>query len=135
MINRRDIMDVYYLIEADYNVSGVFQERPSNQRRKMSTGFQLNRMGYKVDPNLSYERLNPGAKKLYRCLERRYNLISVSDVHTVADIENWYPEAVFEPPIPGKTMYGTFTAEINDEIVRWNMIGAVAYLHMPVTLA
>jgi len=134
-ISRRDIMDVYCLVETDYNVSGVLQERPSNQRRKMSTGFQLHRMGYKVNPFLSFESLNPAAKSLYRCLERRYGLVTVNDVHTVGDIQKWYPEATFEPPVPGKTVFGTFTTEVNGETIRWNMIGAVAYLHMPVTLA
>lgn len=33
-------------LEADYNVGGILQERPSNQRRSASTGVQLSRMKY-----------------------------------------------------------------------------------------
>jgi len=52
--NTFDLMEAHYLLESDFNVSGVLQERPSNQRRKMSTGFQLNRMGFHPRPGLSY---------------------------------------------------------------------------------
>lgn len=35
-------------LEADYNVGGILQERPSNQRRSASTGVQLSRMKYRA---------------------------------------------------------------------------------------
>lgn len=44
--DRFDICEAYCLLESDYNVGGILQERPSNQRRNESTGVQLARMGY-----------------------------------------------------------------------------------------
>lgn len=124
---RRVIMDVYYMVEADYNVSGVLQERASNQRRKMSTGFQLHRMGYRPDPKLSFESLTPEGKQIYRCLERRYGFVSVRDVHTVGDIQKWYPDAEFKAH--PKQGYSEFVLPNG---WRWRMGGTTPYLHLPV---
>ena len=44
-----DIFDVcraHQQLESDYNVGGIVRERPSNQRRNMSTGVQLHRMKF-----------------------------------------------------------------------------------------
>lgn len=62
--DRFDICEAYYALENDYNVSGVLQERPSNQRRNMSTDFQLHRMGYRSG------RMFNGFKSLFREQQR-----------------------------------------------------------------
>ena len=40
------ICQAHAQLESDYNVGGILRERPSNQRRNMSTGHQLDRMDY-----------------------------------------------------------------------------------------
>ena len=45
-MDRFNICQAYAQLESDYNVDGVLQERPSNQRRKESIGVQLSRMGF-----------------------------------------------------------------------------------------
>lgn len=84
--NTFDLMEAHYLLESDFNVSGVLQERPSNQRRKMSTGFQLNRMGFHPRPGLSYETLSENGKQIYMGLVFQYGLES-SLIRTVKDID------------------------------------------------
>ena len=42
-----DVCQAHQQLEADYNVGGILQERPSNQRRNASTGVQLLRMRYR----------------------------------------------------------------------------------------
>lgn len=74
--DRFDIVLAHLILEYDYNVSGVLQERPSNQRRKMSTGYQVHR----IDPNFARQDLYPmffasdNAKAIYWNLVNRYNL-------------------------------------------------------------
>lgn len=63
--DRFDICEAYYLLEADYNFSGVLLERRSNQRRCMSTGFQLHRMDFRPSPLLSYENLTENGRAIY----------------------------------------------------------------------
>jgi hypothetical protein len=41
-----DVCQAHQQLEADYNVGGWLRERPSNQRRRESTGCQLHRMQY-----------------------------------------------------------------------------------------
>lgn len=41
-----DIAQAHAQLESDYNVGGWVRERPSNQRRRESTGCQLSRLGY-----------------------------------------------------------------------------------------
>lgn len=48
--NSFDICAAYLALENDYNSGGWLQQRPSNARRKESTGVQLRRIGF-----------NPGA--------------------------------------------------------------------------
>ena len=45
-MDRFAICQAFAQLEADYNVGGWLQERPSNQRRRESIGVQLHRMGY-----------------------------------------------------------------------------------------
>lgn len=42
-----DICQAHQQLEADYNFGGWLRERPSNQRRRASTGWQLLRMGFR----------------------------------------------------------------------------------------
>lgn len=74
VFDRFDICEAHYILESDYNVSGVLQERPSNIRRRMSTGFQLSRMGFKPAPNLSYESMTDNGRAIYDELVKRYKL-------------------------------------------------------------
>lgn len=71
---RFDIAEAYAVLEWDYNVSGILQERPSNQRRNMSTGYQLHRMGFKARPNLSYDTLTEEGKEIYNAQVQKLNL-------------------------------------------------------------
>jgi hypothetical protein len=41
-----DIAQAHAQLEADYNVGGWVRERPSNQRRRESTGCQLSRLAF-----------------------------------------------------------------------------------------
>lgn len=41
-----DICQAHAQLESDYNVDGIVFERPSNKRRRASTGCQLSRMQY-----------------------------------------------------------------------------------------
>lgn len=45
-MNRFNICQAYAQLESDYNLGGLLQERPSNQRRRESIGCQLARMGF-----------------------------------------------------------------------------------------
>ncbi len=45
-MDRFSICQAYAQLEADYNVGGWLQERPSNQRRRESIGCQLARIGF-----------------------------------------------------------------------------------------
>lgn len=70
--DRLDICEAYAVIEWDYHMSGWLRERKSNQRRLMSTGAQLNRMGFKPAPSLEYDALTENGKEIYHELEQRY---------------------------------------------------------------
>lgn len=72
--DRFDICEAHYILESDYNVGGILKERPSNQRRNMSSGYQLSRMGFKPAPNLSFETLSENGQELYKELVKRYKL-------------------------------------------------------------
>ena len=47
-MDRFAICMAFDLLEQQYNVGGILQERPSNQRRRESIGCQLARIGYLV---------------------------------------------------------------------------------------
>lgn len=64
--DRFDICEAYWQLEVDYNISGVLQERKSNKRRNMSTGYQLSRMHFKISPlHMNYNDLSDNAKAIY----------------------------------------------------------------------
>ena len=75
--NRFDICAAYYALEADWNVGGWLQERPSNARRRESTGVQLRRMGYRSAPDTcySFELLeNDNQREIYLQAAHRFGL-------------------------------------------------------------
>lgn len=63
--DRYDIAEAYCVLEWDYNVGGWLRERPSNQRRRESTGVQLHRMHFRARPNLSYRTLTDNGKAIH----------------------------------------------------------------------
>lgn len=64
-MDRFDIVEAHAVLEWDYNVGGILQERPSNRRRNQSTGVQLHRMQFKARPNLSFETLSEDGREVY----------------------------------------------------------------------
>lgn len=78
--DRFDICEAYYAIENDWHVGGVLQERESNQRRSMSTEFQLHRMGFV--PSIlfrGYKSLTENGKEIYADLAVRYGFIQCQE--------------------------------------------------------
>ena len=72
--DRFDICEAHCVLEWDYNIGGWLQERPSNQRRRESTGCQLLRMKFKPSHNLSYDTLTKNGQEIYNELVARYGL-------------------------------------------------------------
>ena len=72
--DRFNICAAHLAIETPYHVSGWLQERPSNRRRRESTGVQLRRMGYCPVPTRAdcFDALTDNGKAIYRELETRY---------------------------------------------------------------
>ncbi len=70
--DRFDICEAHLLFEWHYNMGGIVRERPSNSRRNMSTDFQLNRMGFRSAPNLTYATLSINGKRIYNNLVNHY---------------------------------------------------------------
>lgn len=74
--DRFDICEAHALIEAHYNVGGILHERASNQRRNMSTGYQLDRMRFRESPmGGTFEHLTENGREIYQELERRYGFV------------------------------------------------------------
>jgi len=70
---RFDICEAHLALEWDWNAHGILQERESNQRRNMSTDFQLHRMGFKHGAGFNgFESLTDNGKEIYHELEARY---------------------------------------------------------------
>lgn len=70
--DRFDICEAHAVMEWHFNIGGWLQERPSNQRRNMSTDFQLHRMRFKPRPSLEFRTLTENGKAIYRNLVNRY---------------------------------------------------------------
>lgn len=49
--DRYDICAAHAALESDWNYGGMLRERPSNARRRESTGCQLWRMGWRPAPS------------------------------------------------------------------------------------
>lgn len=85
--DRFDICGAHLALENDWNVGGWIRERPSNARRKESTGVQLHRMGFKpaLDSCCSFEYLeNDNQRDIYCAALQRFKLqLSAGDeTHT-----------------------------------------------------
>lgn len=72
--DRYDIAEAYCVLEWDYNVGGWLHERPSNQRRRESTGVQLHRMKFRARADLSYGTLTENGREIYDEQVSRLNL-------------------------------------------------------------
>ena len=72
--DRCDICEAYFLLECDWNVSGILRERPSNRRRNESIGCQLDRIRFRPSPLLSYDRLSENGREIYDTAVERFNL-------------------------------------------------------------
>lgn len=72
--DRFDICEAHYCLEADWSWGGILWERPTNRKRRESTGVQLHRMGFRPRPNLEFDTLTENGQEIYRELERRYGL-------------------------------------------------------------
>lgn len=71
--DRFDICAAHNLIEILWNRGGWVPERPSNQRRKESTGCQLARIQYRpADSECTFGGLSDNAREIYRELCERY---------------------------------------------------------------
>lgn len=64
--DRFDICEAYLALEQDYNISGLLQERASNQRRQESTGVQLARVHFSPSPLFrGFDSLSENGKLIY----------------------------------------------------------------------
>lgn len=83
--DRFDICEAYLALEHDWNVGGVLQERPRNQRgpdfRRISVGYQLEfRMDFQVRPSFNgYESLSDNGKEIYEAFCRKRHLCPVCE--------------------------------------------------------
>ncbi len=73
--DRFDICGAHLALENDYNEGGWIHERPSNRRRRQSTGVQLHRMHFKPGAAWNgYASLSLNAREIYHELEERWML-------------------------------------------------------------
>ena len=63
--DRFDICEAHLVLEWDFNYGGWLRERPSNARRRESTGVQLHRMQFSGRMDLSFENLTDNGKEIY----------------------------------------------------------------------
>lgn len=72
--DRFDICEAHAAIESDWNVGGIVWERPSNARRRESTGCQLHRMGFRPAPSSrsAFGALSRNGREIYLELTHRY---------------------------------------------------------------
>jgi hypothetical protein len=87
--DRFDICGAYLALENDWNVGGWLHERPSNARRRESTGVQLSRMRYRParDACCSFDYLeNDNQRAIYCNAARAFGLQVSADDETHAPI-------------------------------------------------
>lgn len=87
--DRFDICGAHLALENDYNSGGWIRERPSNARRKESSGVQLARMGFDPgrDACCSFGYLqNDNQRAVYVNALRAYGLPLNRDDETHADV-------------------------------------------------
>lgn len=71
--DRFDICEAHLALENDYNRDGWIRERPSNRRRRESTGIQLARIGFKPGALFhGFFSLSENGQEIYRALQQRY---------------------------------------------------------------
>jgi len=65
--DRFAICAAHAALEADFNKGGILWERPSNARRRESTGVQLHRIGYKMSifGSNTFSGLDEDSKAIY----------------------------------------------------------------------
>jgi hypothetical protein len=63
--DRFDIVEAHCVLEWDYNLGGWLHERPSNQRRRASTGVQLHRMKFRARADLCFDNLSENGQEIY----------------------------------------------------------------------
>lgn len=63
--DRFDVCEAHAVLEWDWNVGGILQERPTNERRNRSTDVQLHAMRFRPSPMLNYDRLSENGKAIY----------------------------------------------------------------------
>lgn len=87
--DRFDICGAHLALENDYNHGGWIRERPSNLRRRESTGVQLHRMGFDpgIDQCCSFEYLqNDNQRAIYVNALRAFGLPLNRDDETHASV-------------------------------------------------
>lgn len=90
-MDRIAICEVFYMLEADFHdLGGGLWERPSNQRRRMSTGAQLHRMGFRPSPLLAFVTLDEEQRDLYYTLAHEWNLPVVESISVALHADNLF---------------------------------------------
>lgn len=87
--DRFDICGAHLALENDWNAGGWLHERPSNARRRESSGVQLNRMGFSAprDQCCAFKYLqNDNQRAIYVNAARAYGLKLCRDDETHAAI-------------------------------------------------
>lgn len=87
--DRFDICGAHLALENDWNCGGWLRERPSNARRRESTGVQLARLGYKPgrDRCCAFEYLeNDNQREIYVNAARAMGLPLSPDDETHAAV-------------------------------------------------
>ncbi len=69
-----DICEAYAVLEWDWHIGGILEERPSNTRRNMSTDYQLKRMYFEARQGLCFETLTRNGKAIYLNATRKFKL-------------------------------------------------------------
>jgi hypothetical protein len=94
--DRFDICEAHLAIEQDYHSGGILHERPSNQRRNMSTDYQLHRLGFKPGHVFNgFASLSENGREIYRELQERYGFPCLTSHDLDHARETW--EALQEP--------------------------------------
>ena len=107
--DRFDIASAHAVLEWDYNRGGWLPERPSNSRRREATSVQLHRMGFKPQPNLSFETLSDNAKDIY--LGNVLKLKLPFDDEQLAQMrERFTPDFLAQFPVEKKAFSGMYEA-------------------------
>lgn len=73
--DRFDICEAWFALEYDWNVGGLLQRRPSNQRRRESCSIQLRRIGFKAGIGFNgFDSLSENGQEIYLEAVKRLGL-------------------------------------------------------------